>query len=364
MKVVLATGIYPPEIGGPATHAQALAEEFAKRGNEVVIVTYVAKSEIRNLKSETRWRVVSVSKFGGLVCRWRRYAKALKKHASDADAVIAFSSVSTGVPLWLARLKKPKKILRLGGDFFWERYTDHGGRKTLRGFYTSRSFVFRCSSFVMGWILHQFDHIVFSTKFQEGIYEQQYKNLPSHFVIENASPAISGQRSAIRIPHQPFRLLFMGRFVGFKNLPVLLEAASNLEGVTLTMVGDGPLLQKLEAKSYKLKATFLPPVHGEEKLRMFAEHDLLVLPSLTEISPNIALEARASGLPVLLTEETGLSGNLRQGMVVRDLATPEKIAEALEEAMKNYDSVADEVAKPPPERSWGRVVEEYLELVT
>ena len=37
MKIILATGIYPPEIGGPATYVERLAKRLSERGARVVI---------------------------------------------------------------------------------------------------------------------------------------------------------------------------------------------------------------------------------------------------------------------------------------------------------------------------------------
>ena len=435
-RVVLATGIYPPEIGGPATYVRSLAEELARRGIAVTVVTYAHRNfqffpqgpsaifptgtfgnfqsifnfshrDLRqfSILNDDGWPVIYVSPVGGSFLRWFCYAKALKEHAIDADVVIAFSSVSAGVPLWMARLKKPRKILRLGGDFFWERYTDHGGMKGLREWYTSRSLVARFSLFVMSRLLSTFDHIVFSTRFQEEVYEKHYKKLPKHSVIENAMPSFplthstrSGQapdpspahtfakatvgRAAgegIR-PHDPFRLLFMGRFVGFKNLLALVRAVGaqcptspRLRGasivplhgrVTLTLIGEGPMeshLRKLVAElSLQNVVKFHLPVHGEAKQRVFREHDLLVLPSLTEISPNVALEARAAGLPVLLTEETGLSKELAQGMFLRDLHDTEKIQSAILQALTRYDRFASPESNVSSQRGWHVLAEEWL----
>ena len=52
MKIVLATGIYPPDIGGPATYVSCLASEFSRLGMEVIVVTYGGnhKSQAPNLK--------------------------------------------------------------------------------------------------------------------------------------------------------------------------------------------------------------------------------------------------------------------------------------------------------------------------
>lgn len=361
MKILLATGIYPPAIGGPATYVRHLAEELTKRGEEVVVVTFMRTqdSKIRNQENEG-WKVITVSSAGGPLIRWRKFAQALKQHGSDADIVYCFSSISAGVPLRLARLKKPKKILRLGGDFPWERYTDMGGRKTLQQFLVS-ALRFRS---VMGRILHGFDHVVFSTRFQQALYERVYRRLPSHGVIENALPA----RTLVHhVRHEPLKILYLGRFVKFKNLENLVRAVANVPLATLTLVGSGPVGPTLSALSRTLqlqgRVAVHPPVHGDAVAQTFAEHDILVIPSITEISPNVALEARACGLPVLLTSEHGLSEQLRQGMVVRPLRTVDEITKAILETDQRYEDIASLAAAPfAHHRAWAQVAEEHMHL--
>jgi glycosyltransferase involved in cell wall biosynthesis len=354
MKIVLATGIYPPEIGGPATYCRALASELSALGQEVSVITYAEQA------SEDPWPVIPVSRARGPLLRWWRYSRALKKHASDADIVYAFSSVSCGVPLRMASLKKPKIILRLGGDFLWERYTDRGGMKGLREWYrTAEQWLPLAGSA----LLRPFHHIVFSSAFQRDVYVDHYQELPPYCVIENAVP------SGIPILHEkhtPLRILFLGRLVGFKNLPALIEAIHDLPKATLTIAGSGPLLSSLRACASKAgvvdRIAFVGNRDGSEKQKLFFEHDLLVLPSLTEISPNVALEARAAGLPVLLTEHTGLSAALQKGMIVRDLSNAAKIASALREMEKKYQSIAEGAAEPAISRSWSMVAKEHMEL--
>src|SRR3989344_6306937 len=161
-----------------------------------------------------------------------------------------------------------------------------------------------------------------------------------------------------RTRHAPFRLLFLGRFVAFKNISTLLRAMTELSGVTLTLVGEGPLQHLLEGNVLGLQladqVTFRSKVTSTERDILFREHDLLVIPSVTEMSPNTALEARAAGLPVLLTEETGLSEQLQQGMVVRKLRTQEQIRDAVQEVMVTYEHVVAEAANLPTERLGGK----------
>jgi glycosyltransferase involved in cell wall biosynthesis len=365
MKVVLATGIYPPDIGGPATYVLKLAEKLVERGVRVVVVTYeeprTKNQEPNNVQvgNSNAWPVIGVSKSGGPYFRWRRYAKALKQQCTDADIVYAFSSVSAGAPIWFAKIRHAKKILRLGGDFLWERYTDRGGTLSLKDWYASNP---RFKSKMNG-LLRQFDHLVFSSAFQEELYERFYARLPLHNVIENALP---GGVPVHHLIHSPMKLLFLGRFVSFKNLGSLIIALKDIPDATLTIVGSGPLDQNLrelvEQQQLTERITFLPPHEGDAKQQLFLDHDLLVLPSYTEISPNTALEARAAGLPVLLTEETGLSRALTDGTALRPLRSPQEIVNAVRDVRDAYELLADRAAAPIPARSWDTIAEEHMTL--
>jgi glycosyltransferase involved in cell wall biosynthesis len=357
MKIVLATGIYPPMIGGPATYTHALAERLSASGHDITVITYGEAVE------GAGWKVESVSKSIPII-RWWWYSQRLREVGADADIVYAFSSISCGVPLVLSGLKKPKRVLRLGGDFLWERYTDFGGKKSLRHFYASP---FVLGKWMMKRLLNRFDHIVFSTEFQQKIYEEHYQKLPKHSVIENAlSVKIDLKKEESTSPHTPFRLLFMGRTVQFKNILSLIDAVAQIPDCFLTIVGEGPqddvLRKKVEHLGLHTRVQFSVSVSGTEKSSLFASHDLLVLPSYTDISPNTALEAKASGLPVLLTKETGLSESLLKGMTTAELQRPGDIVSAITQVREGYKKVRSSVDDTINERSWTAVSQEHEAL--
>ena len=333
MKIILATGIFPPEIGGPATYVRDLAKELTARGDAVTVVTYGSNHGVEKTEG---YSVVRVGKHGGPLGRWLRFRQALITHGCAADYLCAFSSISAGVPVLMSGLKKPKKILRLGGDFFWERYTDAGGTMTLREWYASRFGFWRIlNSLVMSRVLRSFDSLVYSTEFQQEIHQKAYRRLPKSTVEQNIRPEPSFTE---HMPRTPFRLLFMGRFVRFKNISSLIDAVVLLPDVRLTIVGAGPIEQELKQKVERAKLghriSFRGSVVGDEKRKAFDDHDLLVLPSLTEISPNVALEARAACLPVLLTEETGLPPI--PDIYQKKIRRPAEIAAEIREIIKKY----------------------------
>lgn len=367
MKIIVATGIYPPTIGGTATYSFHLAKALREKGHEVTVVTYEAGSDLRLPAGQAGIAVsdeiVSVSTSGNFFVRWRRYARALREVGADADAVIALSSISVGVPLKMAKLQTPKKILRLGGDFFWERYTDGRGMKSLKEWYASGFGFWKVINWLfMGRLLRSFDALVYSTGMQQQLHAAHYRGLPPASLLENALPTATPVK---HILHTPMRLLCMSRFVGFKNLHAVLDAASSLRDVRLTMVGSGPLRDDLHAHATKLGLDI--DWRGPASIRkdeVFTEHDLLIIPSTTEISPNTALEARSHGLPVLLTTETGLSDMLTNGMVLAPLRTSGGIVHAVEEVRSRYENVANAASTPAPGRSWSTVADEWVQLLT
>jgi len=103
MKLVIATPLYPPEIGGPATYAKILVDELPKRGIEVEVVKF---SNVRHLPK---------------IVRHYAYYRRVLKVARFADAVLALDPVSVGLPAMLAA-KKAKKpfVVKIVGDYAWE----------------------------------------------------------------------------------------------------------------------------------------------------------------------------------------------------------------------------------------------------
>lgn len=115
---------------------------------------------------------------------------------------------------------------------------------------------------------------------------------------------------------EPPRLLYVGRLLEEKNPSPIIEALADLPGVTYTIVGDGPLRPRLEAKVQDLgleeRITFRPAIANAELCRMLPDYDLFVIHSdYFEISKSV-LEALLSGLPVIM--------NRRQGRAVPELA--------------------------------------------
>lgn len=110
MRILLATGIFPPQIGGPATYSKLLYDELGKHGIKVEVANF--GDHIDKPK----------------VIRHFSYFYELLQKAPDADLIYALDPVSVGLPALLASQVRGKKlVLRVAGDYAWEQGTQRFG---------------------------------------------------------------------------------------------------------------------------------------------------------------------------------------------------------------------------------------------
>ncbi len=133
-----------------------------------------------------------------------------------------------------------------------------------------------------------------------------------------------------------FKFLYAGRISKEKNLGNLLEAFCSLQeekgfSAQLILAGDGPHLEELKKEYANERIIFTGRLDGEELARAYAGADIFVFPSLTDTFGNAVLEAHASGLPAIVSDEGGPCEIVRShnsGLVV-DARRPAALAAAL-----------------------------------
>ncbi|MFQ6102748.1 MAG: glycosyltransferase [Candidatus Glassbacteria bacterium] len=156
-------------------------------------------------------------------------------------------------------------------------------------------------------------------------------------------------RVGIDIDKFPFRhpsgktnglsVLSVARLDMDKGLDYLIRAVAGLqgkiEGLSLTLVGDGPARGYLEQLTGELgvrsKVHFAGALEHDEVVKEYRKADAFVLPSFWEGIPVVLIEAMASGVPVVATRITGipeLISDGQNGILVR-AGESEALASAL-----------------------------------
>jgi glycosyltransferase involved in cell wall biosynthesis len=167
------------------------------------------------------------------------------------------------------------------------------------------------------------------------------EHVPKGVDVETFRPEGSNRRAALGLEGKRVALV-VSRLVPIKNVGLAVDAMSLVArgrgDVMLLLVGDGPQRAALEARAVALglsdRILFAGRVSHEAMPECYRSADLFVLPSEFDNSPNVALEAMASGLPVVATDVGGLRQYVQPA--VNGELVPAGDAAALAQAMTGY----------------------------
>ncbi len=140
------------------------------------------------------------------------------------------------------------------------------------------------------------------------------------------------------------KVVYVGRVSREKGVMLLERIAEDVRSrgvdADLVVVGSGPLQKKMRERLPD--ATFTGFVHGETLARVYASSDVIVFPSETDTLGQVVLEAQASGVGVLVTDQGGpqyLVKNGETGWVI-PAAEPEQWGECIEMGLRESQRFA------------------------
>lgn len=332
MKILITTGIFPPDIGGPAQYAKNLAEAFRQLDHEVTVKIYKLE---KRLPTGLRHLYFFLKIWPAI---WR------------ADFILALDTFSVGLPTVAAgRLWGKKVIIRTGGDFLWEGYVERTGDLVLlSGFYQislgKLSLKEKIILKLTRWTLHHVTKLVFSTDWQRQIWREPYQlDLAKTAIIENYyGPKEPSQESKQK------NFIFAGRSLKLKNLERLEVAFAEAKKINPEII-----LEKVN----------LP--HAE-LMKKIAGAYAVIIPSVSEVSPNLVLEAIKFNKPVIATTDCGLRDRLGSSAVwVEVLLVEDLVAKIIWLAGgSHYQEQVIRLRDFNFQHSWGQIVAELLTLAT
>jgi len=108
-------------------------------------------------------------------------------------------------------------------------------------------------------------------------------------------------------------LLYVGRLAAEKGLDLLRPLLERLPEASLALIGDGPHRTQLERSLKGTRTHFAGFLRGADLASAYAAADVLIMPSCTETLGLVAVEAAASGCPVVAARAGGLTDTVRDG---------------------------------------------------
>lgn len=334
MNILISTPTYPPALGGPAQYSKNLAQAMREVGEDIKVRTYGWE-----IKLPTGLRHL-VHFFKILPAVWW------------AEAIIVLDTYSVGVPVyWATRIVRRPYVIRIGGDFLWEWYVERTKKKVLlREFYdkgkSDGTVKEKVIFYLTKKVLARADKLVFSTDWQRKIWQIPYEiDLAKTAIIENY---YDFKNKIDKKSPSTKKYIWAGRQIFLKNVDSLkmafLKAKRNRPEISLEILSN------------------------MEQGRLFKEIGeayAVVIPSLSDISPNLALEALSRGVPVILTKETGVRDRVGDIFIYVDPVDIDDIADKIVYLSdeSNYARVKEKIASFNFKHSYDEIALEFIKLI-
>jgi glycosyltransferase involved in cell wall biosynthesis len=372
MRIFIASGIFHPDSGGPATYLYRLLPELQARGHEIRVLAYGDAQTTGYPYPLTR------VPFQSLPIRLIKYARAYREGAAWADLVYLNS---LGLPR-SGDSRKPR-IMKVVGDYAWERSVGRGWIPS-----TEDIDVFQHKRYAphVEWAkasrcreVQSMDRVIVPSEYLRKMVIGWGADPACVQVIYNA---LDSENYAIKLTRSEVRaelgwaqdgryLLTAARLTAWKGVDYLIDALECLPGITLVVAGDGPrfgaLREQTSARKMADRVMFLGKVAHERLSLLMRAADYFVLYSGYEGLSHTILEALYAGTPVIASARGGNPEIVHDGE--NGLLVPHPDRDALIDALRRAfvgDTPAHLAAGTPrglDRFSWPALVEQTIRVL-
>lgn len=336
MRLCIATPLYPPELGGPATYARALEVGLSARyGVEVTVVKF---QDVRRFPK---------------VIRHLMYVYILFRASKGADVILVLDPVSTGLPAWcVSRLRRIPLVVKIVGDYAWEQARQrYGVRKSLDDFIHDKDVhvLVQFLRAVQSFVTKGAKRVIVPSRYLGAIIKSWGVPLSTVSVVYNAVPVgLPGTLPpSIQETARP-HIVTVGRLVPWKNIGGIVDALVQLESSTgtLIIVGDGPdrnSIEKYATTRLGNRVLFTGTLSHADTQAVIADADVFVLNSTYEGLSHLLIEALELGVPIIATSAGGNTEVIEDGVTGRVI--PVHDSSALADALASVFTDAAEAKR-------------------
>lgn len=325
MRLIIATPIYPPEIGGPATYTKELCERIHDKYD----ITVIAYTDAHDAFSGTK--LISIPKNRPLLTRLVKFTFALYQAAKNADVIYVQNAMAAGLPVAIVKMLTGKPyILKFVGDEAWERATQHKlTEKSLEEFLErpEAPLKIRAMMAVQGFVLRHANIVTTPSEYLGRAIQKAYRIDPKK-VITNYNAADKTETLPFEIKIVPNRIVTTARLTSWKGVDGIIRALKivreRYKNATLYVAGEGPEYENLKKLTKDLGledcVNLLGRISRAETWQLRKNSEIYVLNSTYEGLPHTALTTFAAGIPIVATDIPGTNEavyNERTGLLVK-----------------------------------------------
>ena len=313
LNILLVTGIFPPDSGGPAKFSSDFASWCAKNGLQVSVVTYGRNSSMQNM-GKFPYSVIFARPKKLLMRRFLGLIKIIGNASNRSNLPVL--AAGAFLETYLASLIFGfNYIAKVPGDIVWERARNNQiTRLGIEEFQNSklslRYAIFRWAytrSLLKASVVIVPSLGLFQLCRSWGIPEGKLRIIRNSIEIENYS---IGNRKEVS-----YDVVTVCRLVPWKGVDELIRFCSTRK-LKLLIIGDGPERQSLQILSQSLGSdtVFFGDIQHKEVINLLRKSRIFVLNSSYEGLPHALIEARACGLVTVARDGTGSAEVITDGI--------------------------------------------------
>lgn len=364
MKILIATGIYPPEIGGPATYSKLLADKLPEHGITVDILPF------RDVRG-----------FPKIIRHIAYFIKVLSR-GKNIDIIFAQDPVSVGLPTMLAaKILRKRFFLKVVGDYAWEQGVQRFEVNDLLDEFSKQRHGYSLFVHALKWIecrVAQYaEKIIVPSRYLKqivinwGIDEQKIHVVYNAFSVSQTTESKEVLRRTLNLNGKI--MVSIGRLVPWKGFGLLVELMPELikknPELKLYIIGEGPEFYNLRGliDTHKLNDRVFPlgKLSHDMVLKYLKAADLFVLNTGYEGFSHQLLEVMASGTPLVTTAVGGNTELItaNENGVLVGYNDRDGIKEAIEKILSDImfsDEISTNARKKVEEFSEKRMVQETV----
>ena len=317
MKILITVGIFPPDIGGPASFVPKIAELYSNSGHDVTVVCLTDRKQTDNLN----FKVVRILRNQNLLIRWIKTVSQIIRQSYNADLLFV-----NGLPMesYIANIFTRKKLIRkIVGDWAWERGMN---KKIINESFdefqnNKHNLHLEIAKFSRGWTATKADLIITPSNHLKnvvkgwGVKENRIKVIYNGTKLKNKPDPIDDQ------PNDYFKFITVGRLAPWKNIDIIIEALSDYkkanQNFIFYIVGSGPEETKLKKLVNDLDlenfVTFTGQLQKDDLNYYLQKSNIYIQASSYEGLPHVILEAMSHNLSIISTPIGGTNEVIQDG---------------------------------------------------
>lgn len=317
MRILVVTGIFEPESGGPATYLKHFLPELVERGHLVTVVTF---SDLAIPPQP--FQVIAIPRQGYLRRQWDYYRAAARAWPRHDLAYIQGMGLPMPPSIW-------PRIAKVVGDQAWERAMNRGWAprdtdidRFQTEYYNPQTAINKA---LRANYARDCEHIIVPSAYLKhmvanwGVDPQRISVVYNALPREMLDPGVEAAeaRQQLGLPEGPL-LFTASRLTAWKGIDHSLEVLAEMPDLHLVVAGDGPDLEHLMALRARLgleaRVHFVGRI-GRDRLPLYYRAaDYTVLYSGYEGLPHVLLESLYLGTPVIASDKGGNPEVLRHGV--------------------------------------------------